>query len=106
MKAFVTLVCATVPEKDATLGPKLEFMIVVGAKARPTGTAKSTKESIVWSGVEQALQRGIHINSTCRETMDQKTCSMKCLIPKSQWHGSLGEQVEAGFDDMAVFSFR
>ena len=52
MKAFVTLVCATVPEKDATLGPKLEFMIVVGAKARPTGTAKSTKESIVWSGAK------------------------------------------------------
>ena len=52
MKAFVTLVCATVPEKDATLGPKLEFMIVVGAKARSTGAAESTKGSIVWSAAE------------------------------------------------------
>jgi hypothetical protein len=83
MKAFVTLVCATVPEKDATLGPKLEFMIVVGAKARPTSATEGTKESIVWSGAEQALQGGIHINSTGRKTIDQKTCGMKRLIPKS-----------------------
>ena len=64
MKAFVTLVCATVPEKDATLGPKLEFMIVVGAKVWPIGASKHTERVLGTLFVKKTFIRGFKIDNT------------------------------------------
>jgi hypothetical protein len=52
MKTFKTFVTETIAKKNTLEGAGLEFVGIVGAKVRPTGTSKNFEKGVIWGGRE------------------------------------------------------
>jgi hypothetical protein len=85
VEALVATMRGTIADKDACVGAKIKFMLVIGPEMRPTSTTKHSHKVVVRSKVEQFLKRGCIFKDRCRESINEITYYLKSLGPISKW---------------------
>jgi hypothetical protein len=104
METLVAFVKGTIPKEDTLFGAKLKFTTVVGAKVRPTSTAKNFQESIVREFIKQLFEWCLHIQYSSRQPIDQEESSGKRITPKPKRHRGMSKKCKTSFYYVTVLA--
>jgi hypothetical protein len=77
VETFESIVHITISKEHTLGGPKLEFMRIVWVEIRPTGAAKDSKTSVVWSSPGQLIQWSIIRQKFSGSTINNKVSGCK-----------------------------
>ena len=92
IKTLDVFVLCTVTEEHILFGMKHEFVRIIGAKIRPTCTAKNTKSSVVRCDMQETFGGGFILDDTTRPHINEMDSGKKCFISKFEWHKGRSEK--------------
>jgi hypothetical protein len=82
LKTFDSFVSRTISKKNAPLGAKSKFSLIVRPKTWPIRTTKNTKRLIIWFSAIKTLKRCIIVDDFARKHVDKICGCKKGFIPK------------------------
>ena len=80
-------------------------MLVERAQVRPYRTTKYEKKIIVGFDAKETFKRGLVINDSARNMIDEIDCRKERFVPKLQWHVGMRKEGETHIHYVPMFSF-
>ena len=104
MKTPVPFMKRTITKKQALLRLKLQPALVIWTKMWPTRTPKDLEKRIIRNFIQQELKWRFHLTESCRESVNEKACGVKCITPKLERDGGMGKQSKTSLNYMTMLT--
>ena len=93
-----------IAKKNASLRPKINFMIIVRTKVRLRSTPKNFKKIVIWSFIIKKFKKGFDMCDKRGEPINQVSGSEKSFIPIFLRNRGRRKKMNTNFNNVTVLS--